>query len=256
MITMSGEGHRNTTQVLLPETVPLSQTQTPLALFPLRWLMLTSIPPYGISHENDLSHLADIMYSYNIGSSLDGGRDGSCGSPNPLGGGRHAGDAADEALPAGADQPREASEARPVAQLVQVPQELDVLLPDLGEAQPRVEHDAPAPEAGRLGRGHEGEQLGRDLGDEAVGVGTEVVHGGGRAAHVHQAPGPPQGRHRPQHLGIHVSGRDLDDHVGAGGHGSLGNGGAVRVDANGRVRALGEAAYELDRGDDARELLV
>lgn len=210
----------------------------------------------GICHLDNLAHFNGIVNSDNIRAALNSRDDGGCRAPNPLLRLRHSGKLADEALPAGPNQPGEPLQARPRTQLVHVAQDLEVLRPRLGEAQPGVEDDAPPAHARGLGLGDAFEQLTGDGGDQAVRVVRQRVHGRGGAAHVHEADGAVAARHVGDHGRVELAGRDVVYDVRARGNGGLGDGGAVGVDADGEVGEFGEGADELDDGEDAGEFLV
>ncbi|PMB70900.1 hypothetical protein BM221_003359 [Beauveria bassiana] len=178
--------------------------------------------PDGVGHGGDGRHLLNIVNAEHIRPSLDSRGNGGRGAPGASSGILNGGDAADECLAAGADKPRQADETGPVAQLVETPQELEVVRVRLGEAEARVEQDAPAPDAGGLGGGDAGPQRGGDgryHAAVAVWVVGELGHGARGAAHVHQANGRAEPRDGGQHRRVELPRRHVVDHVGAAGNG-------------------------------------
>ncbi|KUI53660.1 hypothetical protein VP1G_10583 [Cytospora mali] len=172
------------------------------------------------------------MHPHHVGAALHRGRHRRRGAPDPLGRPRHPRDLADEALPARAHQPRQALQARPRPQLAHVPQDRQVLLPELGEAQARFLRDGRDEAVAREPHALVALAAGTAA---AAAVVVQAAHRGGRAAH---------------HFWVHGPCRDVIDDVRPGLDGCLGDGGAVGVDADEDVLCLGHRADEFHGGHD------
>ena len=106
----------------------------------------------------------------------------------PVGRLRRVADRADEALARGAEEDRA---AEPVQEREAADQR-EVVRDRLAEADPRVDEDAGARDAGRLGRGDAGLEKVEDV-EQHVVVGRRVLHGLRVAPRVHQADRPAGG---------------------------------------------------------------
>ncbi len=117
---------------------------------------------------------------------------------------------------------------RPSAQqLVQAPEQGEVVRERLAEADPGVEHDPLLGDAGRHGERQALVQERLDLVHHVPAVAGFALHRAGLAEHVHQAALDPAGGHQPGHLGIRPQGADVVDDRGPG------------LDRGGRDRRLG-----------------
>lgn len=210
--------------------------------------------PNGIGHDGNLLHLCHIVHSHHIRAASYSRRDCCCRAPGPFGRHLYARDGSNERLSRRSHEPRQRLQARPSSQVAQAPQQLEVLLRRLGEAESRVQHDAPSAHTRGLGGCDTLEKLARDSSDDSFRILGHSGHGGGRAAHVHQADGRSEPGRRGQHVWVEHAGRHVVDDVGSGIDSGLGDVRAVRVDADGDAGALGHGPDELDGGKDPRRL--
>src|SRR6476620_3160482 len=127
-----------------------------------------------------LTHLGDLVHPEHLRSAKQRQRVGGDRAAEPVTD-LAARELAEEALAGGTDHDRPAE----LAQLADSPQELEVVLDGLAEADPGIDPDAPLPAALRVGELDPLSQEALDVVDDVT-VPRSLLHRAWRALHVHE----------------------------------------------------------------------